>query len=214
MLAKVLQMTLIKQTDLKKPEENEGKELWIINSFCTVAIVDHDIVAVATKTRPGVSIITCNHLTNETDLSPQVSISQVWDLLFTKNSCRSDPKPPNPVICPIIIKPTAPAGIDPKNSREVVDYYLKNPQWVLYYILTMLNTLLMYISGVSNSEVILPQHLWMLTRILTVNPSIIFKPGHQSEAKQQMEHLLHYIVATCYPKLLCHINNQVSQSYI
>ena len=128
MLAKVLQMTLIKWTDLKKPEGNEQEELQIVNSFCTVAIADHNIVAVATKTRPGVSIITCNHLTNETDLPPQVSISQVWDLLFTKNFHRSDPKPPNPIICPIIIEPMAPAGIDPKNSREVVDYYLKNPQ--------------------------------------------------------------------------------------
>ena len=44
--------------------------------------------------------------------------------------------------------------------------------------------------------------------------SIIFKSGHQSEAEQWVEHLLCYIVATCYPKLLHHINNQVSQSYI
>ena len=70
MLAKALQMTLIKQMDLKKLEGNEQEELQIANSFCTTAIADHDIVAVATKTRPGVSIITSNHLTNETDLPP------------------------------------------------------------------------------------------------------------------------------------------------
>ena len=150
---------------------------------------------------------------DENDLPPQVFISQVWDLLFTKNFCTSDPKPPNPNICPIIIKPMAPAGIDPKNSREAVDYYPKNPQWVLYYILTILNTLLMCNSGISDGEVILPQYLWML-RILTVNLSIIYKSAHWSKAEQWVEHLLCYVVATCYPKLLCHISNQVSQSYI
>ena len=72
----------------------------------------------------------------------------------------------------------------------------------------------MYNSGISDSEVTLPQHLWMLRRILTVNLSIIFESGHRSKAEQQVEHLFCYVVATCYPKLLCHINNQVSQSYI
>ena len=118
MLAKVPQMTLIKQMDIKKLEGNEQEELRISNSLCTVAIADHNIIAVATKTRPGVSIFTCNHPTDETDFPLQVSISQPWDFLFTKNYCRSDPKPQNPIILPIIIKPTAPAGIDPENSRE------------------------------------------------------------------------------------------------
>ena len=78
----------------------------------------------------------------------------------------------------------------------------------------MLNTLLMYNSGISDGELTLPQHLWMLRRILTVDLSIIFKSGNQSEAEQQVEHLLCYVVATCYPKLLHCINNQVSKLYI
>ena len=121
-------MTLVKQTDMKKPEGNEREELRISNSFCTVAVADHDIIAVATKTHPGVSIFTCNHPTDETDFPLQVSISQPWDFLFTKNYRRSDPKPQNPIVLPIIIEPTAPAGIDPENSRGIITYYLKNPQ--------------------------------------------------------------------------------------
>ena len=137
MLAKVLQTTLVKQTDMKKPGGNEWEELRISNSFCAVAIVDHDIIAVATKTHPGVSIFTCNHPTNETDVPPWVSISQPWDFLFTKNYCRSDPKPQNPIILPIIIKPMAPACIDPENSREIITYYLKSPQWVHFFIFSL-----------------------------------------------------------------------------
>ena len=72
----------------------------------------------------------------------------------------------------------------------------------------------MYNSGISDGEVTLPEHLWMLRRILAVDLFIIFKSGHRSKAEQQVEHLLCYVVATCYPKLLHHINNQVSQSYI
>ena len=79
-----------------------------------------------------------------------------------------------------------------------------------FHILTTLNTSLMYNRGNSNHEVSLPQHLWMLRKILTVDLSIVDTSGQQSDAEQWVEHLLRYIIATCYPKILQHLTNQLS----
>ena len=71
----------------------------------------------------------------------------------------------------------------------------------------------MHNRGISNHEVSLPQHLWMLRKILTVDLSIVNTSSQQSDAEQRVEHLLCYIVATCYPKILRRLTNQLSQSY-
>ena len=48
---------------------------------------------------------------------------------------------------------------------------------------------------------------------LTVDSLIINTSGQQSDAEQQVEHLLRYVVATCYPKILRCLTNQLSQLY-
>ena len=53
----------------------------------------------------------------------------------------------------------------------------------------------------------------MLRKILTVDLLIIDTSSQRSDAEQQVEHLLCYVVATYYPKILQHLTNQLSQLY-
>ena len=71
----------------------------------------------------------------------------------------------------------------------------------------------MYNRGISDHEVSLPQHLWMLRKILTVDLSIVDTSSQRSDAEQRVEHLLRYVVATCYPKILRCLTNYLSQLY-
>ena len=48
---------------------------------------------------------------------------------------------------------------------------------------------------------------------LSVDLSIVDTSGQQSDAEQRVEHLLHYVVTTCYPKILRHLTNYLSQLY-
>ena len=57
------------------------------------------------------------------------------------------------------------------------------------------------------------RYLLMLRKILTVDLLIVNTSGQWSDAEQQVEHLLCYIVATCYPKILWHLTNYLSQLY-
>ena len=70
-------------------------ELKLTNAFSTLAVIEHEVVAVVTKhTRELLQVIACTQTSiNQGPLTtplPSGPMSQVWHLLFTQNYRRSD----------------------------------------------------------------------------------------------------------------------------
>jgi|SRR5271169_2238922 len=80
------------------PEER--LELKLSNAFSTVAVIEHEVVAVVTKrTSETLNVIACTQTSgsiNETPITPSLPsglVSQVWHILVTQNYRRNDPQP-------------------------------------------------------------------------------------------------------------------------
>lgn len=83
------------------------KELKISNAVSTLAVADHDIVAVATKRSPDtLEVIACIRRDSET---PSIS----------------DPKSAIPIRDPTIIDATIPAGLEPDDDEGLMEYLKK-----------------------------------------------------------------------------------------
>ncbi|KAF8804889.1 hypothetical protein BYT27DRAFT_7213579 [Phlegmacium glaucopus] len=93
-------------------------ELKLSNAFSTLAVIEHEVVAIVTKrTAVTLKIVASTQTsTNEEPLvipSPSGFVSQVWHLLVTQNYRRGDPQPPTlPIGEPIICDAGILAGTD------------------------------------------------------------------------------------------------------
>ena len=116
-----------------KPLDNQRQELKITNAFATVAVIEHEVVAVVTnRITPTLGLTACvqSPIDKNTSITPSGSlssklVSQVWGLLFTQNYRRSDPKlvlDNLPIGEPTIIDAKTMAGLDLVEDDAIKKY--------------------------------------------------------------------------------------------
>ncbi len=88
----------VSRLEAKLPQHPERLELRLSNAFATIAVIEHEIVAVVTKRTPeSLKVFACpqtpiNDGPPITQL-PSRLLSQIWHLLITQNYRRSDLQP-------------------------------------------------------------------------------------------------------------------------
>ncbi len=88
----------VSRSEARLSEPHERLELRLSNAFATIAVVEHEIVAVVTKrTRESLKVIACPQtpINDGPPITPLPSafLSQIWHLLVTQNYRRSDLQP-------------------------------------------------------------------------------------------------------------------------
>jgi hypothetical protein len=129
MLTQIQQNRPFKISDIVGMSDMERQELKISNAISTVAVANHDIVAVVAKRAPKkLEVTACTHAQSDSEnpvtlpsLTPSI-MSRTWQLLFTKNFRRDDPKPAIPILDPIIIDATIPAGLEQDDDEGLRQY--------------------------------------------------------------------------------------------
>jgi len=85
----------VSRLEAKLPQPHQRLELRLSNAFSTVAVIEHEVVAVVTKrAEESLQVIACTQTSINQGLLttplPPRPLSQVWHLLFTQNDHRSD----------------------------------------------------------------------------------------------------------------------------
>ena len=96
----------------KKHPQPDRLELKISNAFSTIAVIDHEVIAIVTKHTSEVLMITaCTQAPANED--PIITLSQMWHLLVTQNYHQNGQDPGNlPVGEPTINNAMALATLD------------------------------------------------------------------------------------------------------
>lgn len=134
MLAQIRQEQPFKVSDPRLDMSDQNRhELKISNALATVAVTDKDIVAVTTKRHSKqLEVIVCTRLCYDhenqliTQSSPSSTImSQIWQLVVTKNFRMDDPEPAIPIRDPTLIDTAIPAGLEPDDDEGLKQYLEK-----------------------------------------------------------------------------------------
>ncbi|KAF8953369.1 hypothetical protein BDZ97DRAFT_1929731 [Flammula alnicola] len=152
---------------------DEHLELKLSNTFSTVAVIEHEVVAVVTKhTHEMLKVIACTQTSiNEEPLVtplPSGLMSQVWQLLVTQNYQKNGPQLTIlPTGEPTISNANILAGIDLDDDEKLkleVDQYL--------------------------SHSMMAKHLWILSKLIIMKEPSIYGPKRNPSSVS--ERLLHY----------------------
>ena len=88
----------VSRLEAKLPKPHQRLELRLSNAFATIAVIEHEIVAVVTKRTPeSLKVFACPQtpINDGPPITPLRSrlLSQIWHLLITQNYRRSDLQP-------------------------------------------------------------------------------------------------------------------------
>ena len=125
-------------------EDQSKEDLWelkIYNAICTLAIIEHEIVALVAKLEAQeLQVILCTKLSDDDYLlsstqspQPTTHFPQIWDIIATRNLHREDHKKAN---LPCWITPKALTGLehmnlqDKGNYKKLKDYMDQHCWWV------------------------------------------------------------------------------------